>query len=83
MNAPDWLLQRGGNLKLGSDRATWYVLVNQQPHYSLAAVPALGKFGCTIRQTINGKRLECPTTFATEDEAIQGGLAELRKALGW
>ena len=46
-------------------------------------VPVDGKFGCAIRQTINGKRIEGPSGFATQDEAINGGLDELRKTLGW
>ena len=83
MTAPDWLTQRGGSLKLGSDGKTWFVLFAGQPNYSLVAVPVAGKFGCTVRQTINGSRTECAGTFATKDEAIGGGLDDLRKALGW
>jgi hypothetical protein len=83
MTTPDWLTQRGGSINLGSDGKTWFVLFSGQPNYSLCAVPVAGKFGCTIRQTINGQRIECAATFATQDEAIGGGLEELRKALGW
>jgi hypothetical protein len=83
MNTPDWLTQRGGDLKLGSDGQTWYVLFAGQPNYSLVAVPASGKFGCAIRQTINGARIPCAGAFATKEEAITGGLADLRQALGW
>ena len=39
MTVPDWLTQRGGNLKLGSDGRTWYVLIGLQPQYSIVAVP--------------------------------------------
>jgi hypothetical protein len=83
MTAPDWLMQRGGELKLGSDGKTWFVLLAGRPNYSLVAVPVAGKFGCTIRQTINGQRIECGGTFATVEEAIGGGLEALRQALGW
>jgi hypothetical protein len=83
MHSPGWLTQRGGSLKLGSDGKTWFVLIAGQPNYSLVAIPVAGKFGCAIRQTINGQRIECAGTFATQDEAIGGGLDELRKALGW
>jgi hypothetical protein len=83
MTTPDWLVQRGGAVKCGSDGATWYVLLNQQPNYSLVAVPVAGKFGCTVRQTNNGRRIESTGTSATADEAIQRGLADLRQALGW
>ena len=83
MTAPDWLTQRGGSLKLGSDGKTWFVLFAGQPNCSLEAMPVVGKFGCTIRQTINGQRIASPGTFANADEAIKGGLDDLRKALGW
>ena len=83
MSAPDWLTQRGGDLRLGSDGHTWFFSLSGQPHYSLTAVPVGGRFGCAIRQTINGKRVESAGTHATPDEAIRGGLDDLRKALGW
>jgi hypothetical protein len=83
MTAPDWLTQRGGDLKLASDGRTWYFLVGGQPQYSLMAVPVAGRFGCTIRQTINGKRIESKGVYATADEAVGGGLDDLRQALGW
>ena len=83
MTTPDWLTQHGGSLKLGSDGKTWYVFFAGQPYYSLLDVPDAGKFGCAIRQTINGKRLDTHGTFATKDEAINGGLDDLRKTLGW
>jgi hypothetical protein len=83
MTAPDWLTQRGGTLKLGSDGATWYVLFAGQPNYSLAVTPVGGKFGCVIRQTNNGARIESAATFGSADEAIRGGMGDLRKALGW
>ena len=83
MTAPDWLTQRGGDLKLGSDRRTWYFLFGGQPQYSLVAVPVSGRFGCAIRQTINGKRIDSNGVYGSEEEAIGGGLVDLRKALGW
>ncbi len=83
MTAPDWLVQRGGDLKLGSDGRRWYFLLGGQPQYSLTAVPVSGRFGCAVRQTINGKRIESAGVYPTEDEAIRGGLDDLRKALGW
>jgi hypothetical protein len=83
MTPPDWLSQRGGDLKLGSDRHTWYLVVGGQPQYSLVAVPVGGRFGCTIHQTINGKRVESQGGQASSEEAIRAGLEDLRKALGW
>ena len=42
MTAPEWLTQRGGDLKLASDGRTWYFLLGGQPQYSLTAVPVAG-----------------------------------------
>ena len=83
MTAPDWLIQRGGALKLGSDGQIWYAVFDGRPEYSLVATPVAGKFGCAIRQTINGNRIESQATAATKDDAIKAGLEDLRKALGW
>jgi hypothetical protein len=83
MTTPDWLRQRGGELKLGTDGRTWYFIVGGQPQYSLVAVPAGGRFGCTIRQTINGKRIASAGVHASAEDAIRAGLEDLRKELGW
>ena len=83
MNTPEWLSARGGALKLGSDRKTWFVIFNGRPDYSLVALPAAGKFTCTLRQTINGQRLESPGAHATSEAALAAGLESLRQRLGW
>ena len=83
MTVPDWVKQRGCDLKLGSDGRTWFFLIGGEPQYSLVAVPVSGRFGCTIRQTINGKRIESLGVNATSDDALRAGLEDLRKALGW
>jgi hypothetical protein len=83
MTLPDWVAQRGGDLKLGSDGRTWFFHLDGKPQYSLAAVPVGGRFGCTIRQTINGKRVESLGVQGSADDAIRMGLEDLRKALGW
>ena len=80
---PDWLTRRGGDLKLSSDGYTWLVMFDRGPQYALEPVPVQGKFGCVIKQTINGKRTECTGVYPSEEEAIRGGLEELRKSLGW
>lgn len=83
MSAPDWLARRSGSLKLGSDGQTWYVLIDHEPQYSLTAVPVMGQFGCDIRQTNNGRRIESKGVHPSLGAAIQAGLDNLRKALGW
>src|SRR5690349_3289788 len=81
--APEWLTQRGGGLKPGSDGRTFYVMLNEQPLYAVVPVPVAGKFGAVILQTNNGKRLESSSTAASADEALRLGLEDLRKAVGW
>lgn len=83
MNAPEWLTKRGGTLRLHTDGESWAVVLNGEPQYYLAPRPAAGKVGCRVMQTNNGKRLDDNKTFATRDEALQGGLEALRHALGW
>ena len=55
-------------------------------HTSIVAA-ALGipvVVGCQrVSQTVNGKRLDRPTTYATREDALQGGLNDLRDFLGW
>lgn len=80
---PDWLARRGSRLLLGSDRATWYAILAQQWEYSLAVVPVQGKFACVVRQANNGRQVAVSAAVATSDQALQAGLEELRKALGW
>jgi hypothetical protein len=82
LKAPEWL-ERRGELKIGSDGNTWFVLLRGQPTYSLKAVPVQGKFGCAIRETHNGRRIESTNTCSTWEEALSQGLEDLRKALGW
>jgi hypothetical protein len=81
--APGWLTKHNGSLSLGSDGRTWFVNLGDEPQYRLVEVPATGKFTCDVTQTINGRRLDKGGVFASRDEAIQGGLEDLREALGW
>lgn len=83
LTAPDWLTLREGLLQRGSDKRTWFVILHQQAQYALVAVPVEGNFGCCITQTINSNRIESNGTYAKADDAIRGGLEDLRKSLGW
>jgi len=83
LSSPQWLVEHGGSLKLGSDGVTWFVLLGEQPDYSLRPLPTAGKIGCAIRQTINGRTIASVKTFPTQEEAIQNGFEDLRKDLGW
>ena len=80
---PDWLNARGADLRASKDGHTWTVYFAGQPQYLLEPLPAEGKFICRVTQTVNGKRLEGRGTYATREDALNGGLADLRNALGW
>lgn len=83
LTAPEWLTRRGASLLAGSDGQTWFVLFGDRPQYSLAPVPVGGRFGCSVRQAVNGKSVASPSPAPTTEAAMQAGLEELRKALGW
>jgi hypothetical protein len=80
---PDWLTRHDGELRIGKGEHSASVYFAGQLQYVLIPVPTQGKFSCRVAQTINGKRLENPTIYATVEEALRGGLEDLRKALGW
>jgi hypothetical protein len=80
---PDWLTQHDGDLRASKDGKSYTIYLRGEPQYLLLPVPAAGKFAARVSQTINGKRLDGAGTYATFDEAVKGGLDDLRKALGW
>lgn len=82
-NVPDWLTKRGGAMKPGIDGRSWFVLFAGQPQYELTPIPAAGKFACEIRQANNGRRLDGKGAYPSGEEAIRGGLEDLRAVLGW
>jgi hypothetical protein len=83
VTAPDWLTRHGGTLRPGYDARSWAVLFDGEPQYLLIPKPAGGKFTCEVMQTINGRRLDSGGIYPTADDAVRGGLEDLRKTLGW
>ena len=83
LETPTWLSQRNGSLRPASDGLTWFVMLNHEPQYSLTPVPVQGKYGCVIKQTNNGRRIDSSGVHATDEAALRGGLEDLRQALGW
>jgi hypothetical protein len=83
VTTPDWLAKRGGVLQPSSTGSSWLVLLDNSPQYRLVSVPAAGKYGCEVIETVNGRRLERNGTYPCREDAIRGGLEDLRKALGW
>jgi hypothetical protein len=80
---PDWLTRHGGTLRATFDGRSWTVLFDGRPQYLLRPIPAAGKYSCEVMQTVNGRRLESGSTYPTAEDALRGGLEDLRKALGW
>jgi hypothetical protein len=80
---PDWLARHGGALRPRTAPNHWAVYLGNEPQYLLAVVPVAGKHGCKVTQSNNGRRLDGSASYATVEEALQGGLEDLRKALGW
>ena len=68
LTAPDWLTRHDGSLRLASDGHTWFVMLGDQPQYALSPIPVAGKDGCAIRQTNNGRRIECSGTAPSAEE---------------
>jgi hypothetical protein len=83
LTTPDWLVQRGGEVRPGLTEHTWVVLFNGQPQYRLNALPAEGKFTCAIVEAVSGRRLDAGREYPTPTAALCGGLEELRAKLGW
>jgi hypothetical protein len=83
VTTPDWLSRHEGTLQLGKDGSNASVFFAGALQYLLVPVPARGKYSCRVVQTINSKRLDGTTTYATAEDAIRGGLEDLRQALGW
>ncbi|HLW68506.1 MAG TPA: hypothetical protein VKS79_24520 [Gemmataceae bacterium] len=80
---PEWLSQRGGQIRPGISANTWLILLSNMQEYAAMVTPAAGKFTCAVTQRNNGKRLDKATVYPTAEAAVQGGLEELKQALGW
>lgn len=80
---PDWLTKRSGTLKQGIRENLVFVMVGDQPLYRLESRPAAGAFTCYVSPTVNGQRLDDGATYPTREEALTGGLEQLRNTLGW
>ena len=83
VTAPEWLTQRGGTLRSSYDSHSWMVYFDDRLQYQVTPVPVAGKFGSKVMQTVSGRLVETKGTYATTEEAVRGGLEDLRKALGW
>ncbi len=83
VSTPDWLARHGGELRANADGQSYAVYFGAELEYVLRPFPVQGKYSCRVKQSINGKHLESGAAHRTPDDAIRGGLEDLRKALGW
>jgi len=83
LTAPQWLTKHGCGLRPNPDGVSWSVLFGNEPQYVLIPLPAAGKYACKVTQTINGKHLGSGAVYSSAEDALRGGLEDLRKALGW
>jgi hypothetical protein len=83
VTTPDWLAQHDGELRPNRDGQSCTVYLGGQPQYVLIPVPARGGYACRVSMTINGRRLDGGGISPTAADAVQSGLDDLRKALGW
>ena len=83
VTTPDWLTKHSAELRPGKDGRSASVYFAGEIQYVLLPTPAKGKFSCRVTETINGKRLEGDGAYPTVEDALRGGLEDLRKALGW
>jgi hypothetical protein len=80
---PHWIALHGGELRRGLNERTWLILLSNTQEYEASVRPAAGKFECAVMQRNNGRRLDKGTVYPTAEAALQGGLEELKHALGW
>jgi hypothetical protein len=83
VTTPDWLADHDGVLRRGVGNNSWVVLIGGRPLYRLVVTPAKNQFSCAVVQLNNGRRLDRGGTFPSAEAALQGGLNDLRTALGW
>jgi hypothetical protein len=83
MAIPHWLAKRGGALEPSTQGDTWLVLLGNSPEYRLVPIPMAGAYGCAVTRTVDGRRLDGTGTYPCPEDAVRGGLEDLRKTLGW
>jgi hypothetical protein len=83
LTTPDWLARHDCKLEVEANGQSYLVLLANKPQYLLVPIPLGDQFGCAVTQTINGRRLDGNGTYPSPEDAVRGGLEDLRKALGW
>src|SRR5205823_2887347 len=69
--APDWLTRHDGEVRPNPDGHAYLVYFRREPQYLVTPIPAKGKFGCQVTQTINSRHWHCGGTYATAEDAVR------------
>jgi len=80
---PQWLTCRGGKLAPSTNGMSWLVDLGVEPAYALVAIPAEGKHGVKILETVSGKQFSTGKVYPTVQAALEAGAEALREKLGW
>ena len=80
---PQWLTCRGGKLVASSNGMSWLLDFGVEPLYALVAIPAEGKHGVKIMDTVNGHQFSTGKVYPTVQSALEAGAEALREKLGW
>jgi hypothetical protein len=83
VTTPEWLAKHNGSIQECPDGNSWAVIFDNQPQYVLRPYPAGGRYSCDVMQSINGRHVGSGAIYDSADQALAGGLEDLRKILGW
>jgi len=83
MLTQDWLTIRDAEIRPSANGQSWLVYQGGKFLYVIAAIPADGKFSNKIMVSFNGHQIQKGQIYETAQEALEGGLEELREYLGW
>jgi len=81
---PEWLQRRGGLLRRNLQSNIVEVWLEGQPLYRLEVRPAQNQYTCVIVDMTNARTVgDGYSIYATAEQALAGGLEQLRGYLGW
>jgi hypothetical protein len=81
---PEWLQRRGGLLRRNLQSNIVEVWLEGQPLYRLEVRPARNQYTCVIVDMTSARPISNGSSiYATTEQALAGGLEQLRGYLGW
>lgn len=83
MVTKEWLNKRNAEIRPSANGHSWLLYQGGKFIYMIGALPADGKFTNKIMESNNGNQIQKGKIFESINEALEGGLTELRDHLGW